>query len=231
MLKKRQIVMLPAEKAEINQIMKYIKESPLHDSEIDKPVNSLTLNKNHNVTKSNPFWQAQHLYIFSNEEIKEGDWYYDEISEGINKATGAWSKIFKTTDYGNKVKKIIAITDPELHKDGVAKIPHSFIEEYITEYNKGSVIEWVNVEYQKFWYADTNDFSHESLSEPHHGEILKLHKDNTIIIHKIKDSWTKEEHITDLKKLWQFMEERSLNFLDDNLPQIDNFDKWIEENL
>lgn len=163
----------------------------------------------------------QHLYILSDEEIKEGDWCINKNGVLFKQET---DKIFPLF---NGSKKVIATTDPKLHKDGIAKIPITFIEEYITEYNKGNIIELVNVEYQRYWEYNDINFSHKTLSEPADGEILKLHKDNTIIIHKIKDSWNREEYI---EGMWQAYKKANTIF-EDEVALKNEFNKWIEKIL
>ena len=93
---------------------------------------------------------GQHLYFLSNEEIKEGDWATD------GKNLVKWSNDFKEY-FSRNYKKIIATTDSELHCDkdwnGIniespfPKPSNSFIEKFVSEWNKGSKIDKVLVEY------------------------------------------------------------------------------------
>ena len=76
----------------------------------------------------------QHIYITSDEEIKEGD-YGLGFALGI-KGVGRGHYVFKQdgTNVGklnaicNGSKKIILTTDPDLIKDGVQSIPEEFLE-------------------------------------------------------------------------------------------------------
>lgn len=122
--------------------------------------------------------KAQHLYIRSNEEIKEGDWV---ITQG-----GALRQCTQTRQQGDKYiclasdnlvltthcKKIIATTNKALTcsglkrygescskndnctypncKETVRLIPQSFIQLYIDKYNKGEKIEKCMVEYDDY---------------------------------------------------------------------------------
>lgn len=121
--------------------------------------------------------KPQHLYICSNDEIKEGDWVINgnitahnhamtqikaEDVENVNKL-----RLLMLSDkfpYACKGKvitlKIIASTDSSLSFTAGQKhigqvppherfpsIPQWFIEYYISEYNKGNIIKEVEVEY------------------------------------------------------------------------------------
>jgi hypothetical protein len=67
-------------------------------------------------------------------------------------------------------------------------------------------------------------------------ELDKLidHKDNTIAIHKAKDSWNREEVIQLLRKLAADIDENYSPYTRDNsigFDMVNNDGKWIEENL
>jgi hypothetical protein len=67
---------------------------------------------------------AQHIYITSDEEIKEGDYF---ISGGL-----LWkANINLHLINPNKDKKIILTTDQDLIKDGVQPIPDEFLEWFV----------------------------------------------------------------------------------------------------
>jgi len=68
----------------------------------------------------------QHIYITSDEEIKEGDWCLDE-NENIVKADKDF--IFNCShEFDEYWKKIILTTDQDLIKDGVQAIDDEFLE-------------------------------------------------------------------------------------------------------
>jgi hypothetical protein len=96
------------------------------------------------------------IYINSDEEIKEGDWFHldmsnndrsDEIHQmGDNK----WSKtgginFSQPSAWTICCKKIILTTDPELIKDGVQAIDDEFIEWFVN--NPGCEYVEVKVEF------------------------------------------------------------------------------------
>ena len=156
--------------------------------------------------------QSQHLYIISDDEIKEGDWFINLFNNVIVQAHN-WI-------YVSTCKKIIATTDTSLtidciiNKNKVYHLPQpsqQFITKYIESYNKGEVINDVLVEY-------------ESSGLHYFNEDLRINpKDNTIIIKKLKDSWNREEVIELMKKYCIDIHRYTINSND--------FNKWIEENL
>lgn len=171
---------------------------------------------NGQVNKSDKY-RPQHLYILSDDEIKEGDWVLDKLWDNKTFKIKKWEgddkycidlqgKIIATTDSSLKI-----ITGIVGSGTGVPlpQPSQSFIQKYIDAYNSGKPIEKVMVE-----YADLGD-----------GRVVVQHyKDNTIDIETQKDSWTREEVVDLLKEMKHFVE---------STPNIhpSEFDKWIEENL
>ena len=90
--------------------------------------------------KFNPFnskhWNNQNIYITSDEEIKEGDWFY--LDDAIIVAKYIDVKPDK------EAQKIILTTDQDLIKDGVQAIDDEFLEWFV----KNPSCEWVEVEKQ-----------------------------------------------------------------------------------
>jgi len=81
---------------------------------------------------------TQYVYITSDEEIKEGDWFYDNDGE-LCKYTSDYT-VDPNTWKNNK--KIILTTDQDLIKDGVRAIDDEFLEWLV----KNPSCEWVGVE-------------------------------------------------------------------------------------
>lgn len=167
MKKKCNVIILTTDKASI-----------LHISKKGELLNTPEL------SDSKPDFQPQHLYITSSDEIKEGDWYYDYYNQEIIKS------LFKKLpiEFDN-FNKIIASTDPELHKTNITQIGFSFIDDYITEYNKGNVIKEILVEYvleSSFMGFDFETGIDCSDYKP------KLRSDNTIIINRLQEVFTKK---------------------------------------
>jgi len=174
--------------------------------------------------ENDQYFQKQHLYILSDDAIKEGDWYYNYTLK----------RIVQAVVLGHQTaKKIIASTDSSLTVKDTTKevygkspdkllpsIPQSFIDLFVSEYNKGHKIEEIMVEYEKMVMVSLeND---EKLVK--HGDSfleLKLNPDNTINIKSIKDSWTREEVIGMLNQV---------NVLSCYRTDFD-LEEWIKDNL
>lgn len=238
--KKCPVVMLPTNEKAIINLNEYRKDVP-------------TLNHSKEISnyETNPYqlirdrgYQPQHLYILSNEKIKEGDWVYEN---NLNQETNIYQVFKINNELGffrfknvwiplnkqNSAKKIIATTDrlSVLIDDGyLAKesptgkvidyLPQpsqSFIQKFVEEYRKCNIITEVMVEYEEGKSYSGN----EGLIVK---EWLKINpKDNTITIRKVKDSWNREEVKNLISKAF------SSDLI--NTQSATELDKWIEENL
>jgi hypothetical protein len=78
--------------------------------------------------------EFQNIYITNDEDIKEGDWYYDDFIKQII--------IADNKPIGNDCKKIILTTDVDLIKDGVQAIDDEFLQWFV----KNPSCEFVEVE-------------------------------------------------------------------------------------
>ena len=83
---------------------------------------------------------TQHIYITSDEEIKEGDWFYCPTTDIVNHCESDYhsKKLIKPKRF-----KIILTTDPDLIKDGVQAIDDDFLEWFV----KNPSCEKVEVEF------------------------------------------------------------------------------------
>jgi hypothetical protein len=178
------------------------------------------INKLHNaqtLTKSNAFdnngsWYAQHLYIVSDEEIKEGDWYLNIPRNEVQQYENNHIEIQNLKQSADKVKKLIATTDTSLN---LPTIPQSFITHFINEYNKGNVIDKVMVEY----FDSTGGFTHI--------QKIKVLPDNTINIKPCKDSYTREEVETIVHNFG-----KSINAIEHiTVAPMEYIDDWLDNNL
>lgn len=165
-------------------------------------------------------YQPQHLYILSDDEIKEGDW----VLGGTNTIVQC---MYPENVVDRDVKKIIATTDvlgfvdKDLSKSMGGKVERrlpqpsqGFIQKYIDAYNNGKPIEKVIVDYAE----------HELPGKPMGRKVCFLRvnpKDNTITISKVKDSWDREEVEALLAKLYY-----------EDLHLVGGrFEEWVKENL
>lgn len=157
-------------------------------------------------------YQPQHLYIISDDEIKNDDWYLDE-----------YNKVCQFVDlskYGlghsSKFKKIIASTDTKLkiiipnHNDfdsenQLPKIPKSFIKKY---HEKGG-IDVVQIK-----YIDGNP---------------KITTGNTISIKSEKNQWDRNEIIDMFMELEQAMYSKSSEWKEGSAKNF--MLSWLKERL
>lgn len=180
------------------------------------------------------YYNPQHLYIFSDEEIKEDDWHYDSSDNKI--------KQWKGNLNSNRLrsKKIISTTNTSLTalygqseegygkmKEGLPQPSQSFIEAYVRAYNEDKPITEVMVEYHPELYDGTETTSNLS------GRLKINPKDNTITIRKVKDSWNREEHSINLQYCVSlFAAEKGLTPTSKEMKEVNDWVKnWIQENL
>ena len=200
----------------------------------------------------------QHLYILSDDEIKEGDWCYvkedSPYPPTIEKVVSIKDNFIISnlgSSYINDSKKIIATTDKSLkiprkdtHLNAVWKLDgallpqpsQSFIEKYIEEYNKGNQIEEVMVEYEEDLIKVYDNLGghpggHWELNPETNGIKLFVKCDNTITIKNIKESWNREE----LKKILLDYSEAVMEYREsfsdnpqDPLPDLPNMEDYTD---
>jgi len=198
MYKEVKIVMLPSEETgiKIGDITKpnkdYFESNPLLGNDLGLAIREFKANKS---------YTTQHLYITSDDEIKEGDWI---LLKSIGKGQiGKYSfdKEYQTHDlttlsnvhYPYKTKeyfvKVIASTDKSLN---LPSLSDEFLKEFIETYNKKlSVV--AKVQYDegvvgKDW--EDRVPTDEIYCWPATGEYDEL--EIKIYLH-IKESWNKEE--------------------------------------
>ena len=155
-----------------------------------------------------------HLYILSDEEIKEGDWYVWLGNKQICQAIG-----YRETDmYGlnahvkaNDVVKIIATTellqmkpDTVVTEQYVPQIPESFLPIYVKAYNEGNPITEVELECKGTMSWD-----------------IKLTDNNEVVIHLPEEKMYSRDEVKAFAK----------KYAERCQAPIQAGDKWIEENL
>ena len=97
-----------------------------------------------NMDQEQNHFEPQHLFITSDEEIKQGDWCIYKTGEIIHYL------VKLNTD---NLKKIILTTDPDLIKDGVQPIDDEFLEWFV----KNPSCEWVEVGYGWIRLTETDN--------------------------------------------------------------------------
>lgn len=216
--KKAQVIMLPA----TNSKTPVIKQT--YDSGVG-PNTFLTTKKQ--VVNTPSYYEYFHLYITTDDEIKEGDWliWNDKIYHN--------SKIsFIGVDY-SKCKKVVATTNPELghgNKNGafyhLPKIPQWFINRYC---QLGGGINNVAIEYKiTDHYGDEVAHCEDGYYSKmvYEGTTVKLvvDSDNYVSMRLLQELWSKEELILIIK---QFRRELTMSQEGEYFDE----DKWIEDNL
>lgn len=157
------------------------------------------------IDKSNNNWTSQHLYFISDRDIKEGDYFLSDYGSFVlRNCEGGYSE-YPSSLKDNK--KIEATSDPSMN---ISLIPQSFVEKFVE--SQGEIKEVM---------IETILLHNLRGGEPEFETVVNTRKDNTVIIHKIKDSWTREEVIELIKR----NTERLTN------QWLSNDIEWIEQNL
>jgi hypothetical protein len=132
------------------------------------------------------WFQDYNIYITSDEEIKEGDWFLWkdtedpylfkcigltdtdslQVKNSLTKKIGTYNRNPKDSDYGDWYrcysKKIILTTDQDLIKDGVQAIDDKFLEWFV----KNPSCEFVKITKDKIRQdKEFNDISHWNIYE------------------------------------------------------------------
>jgi len=210
MLKKAQVIMLPTEQNPTSlSIGNKSKIAEYHQ---------FLFRKKEGIYNNHTF---QHLYIISDDKIKEGDWFYDLETKKVYQQSGALStRVVMSSHYSHYIdncKKIIATTDTSLTfvsslhdinymKDCKYNLPQpsqQFITKYIEEYNKGNIITDVLVEYGEKSNEDIQKelgiFGHdEGLLESEYNEYIKTNSIDKLKINPKDNTIT----IKKLKDSW-----------------------------
>lgn len=174
---------------------------------------------------SNPASAAtKHLYFVSDEELKDGEWCYkNSMKKGNMIFEYDSSNIWHKGAY-----KIVATTDESLvYLINIGRVRYNLpqiSQEFIENYCEVGGIDEVDIEYENVGSnADTLGvpIDYEELED-----IFKIKVDSNycVIIHPIKDSWSKEE----VEKL---IESAVHDFAGMNTYDDDNLTEWINENL
>ena len=187
---------------------------------------------------------SQHLYITSDDEIKEGDWVYNENTKKHWQFTYGESKSDVLSRW-KSIKKIIATTDKSLfiqeknqcdgcnanlpldgfiHKDGPGMGIACSKDKYKTQLPQPSnefiqeYCEQGGIDEVLVEYTPIVEFTRITGTPYPAGDRLKVSNDNTITISKVKDTWTREEVET---LIYSAMKSR-------NYTSGHDFNEWIK---
>ena len=118
----------------------------------------------HPISQKN--FRSYHIYITSDEQIRQGDWYLTKHKEVYK------SKVIGTDNNGfHFCKKIILTTDQDLIKDGVQGIGHSFLEWFVNNPTCDEVkIEKVDT------FKKTNEVYVDEITGGNYYEIINQYK-------------------------------------------------------
>jgi len=152
--------------------------------------------------------ENQHIYITSDEEIKEGAWRCDIELNRIEKG--------KETGTFKNWKKIILTTDHDLIKDGVQAIDDEFLEWFV----KNPACEYVDVKYQylkkiqsvgKYLYKII--IPQEEPKQDTVGKVFYESTDKTITVYRQETlEEAAEKRIPTSTKVWDLTETRRNDF-------------------
>lgn len=210
MKKKCNVVMLPAKKQvnQVNQGDLFINDTREHSWGTFQALRC------ERVTKFGHAWVGHgiqtyinHLYITSDDEIKEGDWCYiistTEIRRNLHGIIGSTigSKLFLEKN----CKKIIATTDKLEYKliRTLPQIPESFIKEYVK-----NPVDEVMVEYDQC-----------NLADDYWLELGLIN--NEIIISPVEEKMYTKKQVINI--VWQAIK--------DGVDDRDDMDTWFNKNL
>jgi hypothetical protein len=193
---------------------------------------------------SEEYFQPHNIYITSDEEIKEGDWYFNNTGSAIEKLNN------RLPSGGYFCKKIILTTDQDLIENGVQAIGDGFLEWFV----KNPTCEEVEVEHtyisfelnkptskyykiilpkKNFYCGDKFDYDEQCLEQCEncvdakgvdYGYLSKeqqkkhiinmMEKDQELGLYDIENDWD--------KILEEYYDQPKLNFI--------SLNKWLKEN-
>lgn len=218
--KKTRVVILPTNKK--TEIFK------MHDY-------YLQLDKDNGNGYAKEYTQGQHLYFLSDETLKNDDWILSDTSiapihlDGVINTVEMldliqWKKIIATTD------SLLELTTRELNGFSghipLPQPPQSFLELYVTEYNKGNVIKEVLVEYES--HTDNMPENEDDIVLPWRAYIdYRLKIENNIIIIKIIENVVanKIREFADHVYKGYYVHKKDLETV------LDTTEEWITKNL
>ncbi len=153
---------------------------PKDQDEKDRPQGGIYRNSIGKLIFSRPFSYSkqEHLYILTDDNLKEGDWQYTRLY-GITKVCNLlWSDM-------ECAKKVECSSDHEL---GLPLIPNSFLPRFVKAYNDENVIIEIKLEVSQLCIQTGRLCGMPCNGDCHDNCIykIKVNDDNTVIIHQDK---------------------------------------------
>lgn len=176
---------------------------------------------------------VNHLHILSDDKIEEGDWCV--LLDSLGGIMSKPSEYLPSTGHvlNKHLRKIIASTDISLN---VPSVPQTFIKEYVDSYNKGEVINEVDVEctectcegWEETYACDHSHDNGMGTGRATHCNIQRALKllDNNIIITNIKDTYSRAEVVALFRKL----EEERNRYYPEDANSILPLDDFLKDN-
>ncbi len=160
-------------------------------------------------------FENQHLYILSNDEIKEGDWF---IRNNMR-----WKNV-KYLQLNPDDKKIIVSTDKKITPDYI--INEEFINVYVYLYNKNKHIKTVELEYETVHGGEIIDESY-----PDGWLLPKKREDGSVMayISQLNDDIEFKSYLDEQLKIFFNKHNGVLDSVDMEL--VTNFVQQVKENL
>lgn len=252
--KRAQVIMLPTNKSNI--VLINLKKEFLIGTETYKSFLQGGKDWVYNKSVTDNSESPQHLYIISDDEIKEGDWYLNSLN---SYTIHCYFKGEKLPNYG--IRKIIATTESTMINYSIKSNPNSgistyikelpqpsqqFIEKYIESYNKGEIITDVLVEYEiksnaglgyneyvYLQHIDEKRYIPIKIEVNIHQDIYQLGKEDVFedfeIDYNLKTN-SKDNTITIKKVKDNWNREEIINFLNEYNNQIKRFGLLNENN-
>lgn len=189
-----------------------------------------------------------HLYILSNDEIKDFDWVLrpdgkvlqmtpTDMVHYLDSQSKATKKIIASTDESLYIQKFEPIPQIGTYPTILPSLSQDFINQYIQAYNAGKPITKVWVEVENGNVNENGNIAENGLLEC--DKIIKVNIENTInILTEVKESWTREEvefliekSLRECSSIDTFIQEACgiKDYAEPNFKQ--SVKKWIAENL
>lgn len=168
----------------------------------------------------------QDMYIVTDDKIVKGDWYLNYVNGEFNGVFQADSCVEKEIDYRTWYehnRKVVATTRPAILKiSDIPTVSQAFIDKYIEKYNQQKPIDEVLIE-----VIEANFVSVSTRRTTIKGKALMLKtnpKDNTLIIKKLREQFSREETI---EYMWEAYQISNTIFLDQDALRKE-FDNWVK---